>query len=99
RGIGKAEFGLPAAVVGLRVGSTVRVVTTRPAQHRLATLRLVGAGLAGIDAASLVLLLRTAKQEDRGDQQQAGGKDADAQQCGVGHSKGSPAKYVQARMA
>ena len=59
------------------------------AQHRLAT--LAAGRFRAFHATPLGLLLRTAKQEDRSDQQQAGGQDADAQQCRVGHSIGSPA--------
>jgi hypothetical protein len=87
-GVGQAEFGLLA--FRPMPGSTRPSATTTPSSPSTGSRRspLVGSAL---PRGAPGLLLRTAKQEDRGDQQQAGGQDADAQQCRVGHSIGSPA--------
>ncbi|KAG0923638.1 hypothetical protein G6F31_019430 [Rhizopus arrhizus] len=88
-GVGQAEFGLLAFAAHARFDPAIGHGDAILAHHRLAA--LATAWLRAFHAAPLGRLLRTAKQEDRGDQQQAGGQDADAQQCRVGHSIGSPA--------
>lgn len=88
-GIAQAEFGLFAFRAHARFDAAIGHDNAVLAQYRFAA--LAAGRFRAFHAASLGLLLRTAKQEDRGDQQQAGGQDADAQQCRVGHSIGSPA--------
>ncbi|MNI45262.1 hypothetical protein D3C73_996810 [compost metagenome] len=87
--IGQPQFGLLDRLTHARLRAGVGHGHAILAQHRLTT--LAAGRLGAIEAAALGLLLGTAKQEDRSDQQQAGGQDADAQQCRVGHSLGSPA--------
>ncbi len=88
-GFAQTKFGLLAFRAHARFDAAIGHGDAVFAQYRLAA--LAAGRFRAFHATPLGLLFRTAKQEDRGDQQQAGGQDADAQQCRVGHSIGSPA--------
>ncbi|MNV67309.1 hypothetical protein D3C71_1601070 [compost metagenome] len=83
--VGQAQLGLGHAVIaGHAGGGRVEALAVAQAGLTARASTLLGA----VHAPALGFLLGAAKQEDRGDQQQAGGQDADAEQCHVGHSVG-----------